>query len=93
MFVRYINSCSIVGLLLFIHSLYNRADVFKADHNPVYETKVRAKRRLQKSDLRCRRVWSLRLTAAPYWASGGTVRYRIIRTGKGVVPISKAPLI
>lgn len=54
MLAWYINSWSIIGLLLFIHSLYNQADVCRANHHPVYETKVRAKRKLQKSEL----VWT-----------------------------------
>lgn len=66
MLAWYINSWSIIGLLLFIHSLYNQADVCRANHHPVYETKVRAKRKLQKSEL----VWT-RPTAhccpLPHW--------------------------
>lgn len=41
-----INSWSVIHrpLFLFIHSIYNRADVWRADHNPVYEKGDREKR-------------------------------------------------
>lgn len=36
-FAWFINSWSVIGLFLFIHSLYNQADVCRAHHNHVYE--------------------------------------------------------
>lgn len=52
--------------VLYIHSLYNQADVCRADHNHIYETKVRVKRKLQKSDFICRHVLVPWLASAPY---------------------------
>lgn len=48
MFTWDINSWSIVHrpLFLFIHSLYNPADVWRADHNPVYEEREGKKRKV-----------------------------------------------
>lgn len=48
MFAWNINSWSVIHrpLFLFIHSLYNRADVWRADHNPVYEKREREKRKV-----------------------------------------------
>lgn len=45
MFAWNINSWSVIHrpVFLFIHSLYNQADVWRADHNPVYEKRVREK--------------------------------------------------
>lgn len=48
MFAWNINSWSVIQrpLFLFIYSLYNRADVWRADHNPVYEEREREKRKV-----------------------------------------------
>lgn len=45
MFAWNINSWSVIHrpVFLFIHSLYNQADVWRADHNPVYGKRVREK--------------------------------------------------
>lgn len=65
MFAWNINSGSTIhsSLFLFIHSLYNEADVWRADHNPVYERREREReRRKVKSNL----MYEPWLTAAPY---------------------------
>lgn len=48
-----INSCGIFhGLLfLFIHSLYNQADVWRAGHSPVYEERERRKEEIKLDEL------------------------------------------
>lgn len=59
-------------VFLFIHSLYNQADVWRADHNPVYEKRVREKTKGRKSNLICNQMHNPRLTAAPYCIHSST---------------------